>query len=1412
MRGQERRFLSLLLSVALVFESVMPTLAAAHDSGLPSANQVAEQTRQMAQLVAQANQMPAGQPRGSFAPDRFLLLEQERVGRSYVGRSFSFFSNAIERDLEEHQYRLQSAREIYSKIREFRGDVPEAKNACGDGQKGITEAGISAAVVEHLNTGRRKDTPNFVWDVKDKPADLACVEERVRQVILEWSYQLGTLWESRDSLTEVPNVTQAKEKHSQRLFNWWDVRVSVLDKEEKDGGSVVAYLDMHKTADGRTIKEDSASYSCTTGDTCRFSLRSGEQMLNKFHIPAKAVAVIGPYIVFVHEQSYDATEGIQYLSFIDLATYGASLGQADIPVFRLPIAAEEAANSLTVTNKGILVNGKNPVALEAFLAASEMQQMAFNITSNLVDPDSIAQIVPYIDSIQAVMSKLVSNEMADSAAQAGDLKKAQVLYDKLGQDLKAQILQNKDIADFTTGKRITPTKEQMEALPQVTKDLLDTYSKGFAQTDLLKTRASAIGARMSASRTLKARLQSFFNRLTSPVPDASLKVKRALVMVGANSEVHRGMFWRMLLDRPWLTSTLLMTGITAAVAPDAFHQIAQGGLSIGSAIFDYLKFATLGMGEAISKGTYATFGSLLDGGTAIKKQYWDGDHFSKTLIGLSAFVPFILSLFYVPHLLFNLHKIALDSKKPNWNGFVDHQQRFVAEYYKRLADDEVKRRKMVVNGEEKEVQFSAEEEAEILAFVADRKANSPAYKANSKIGRAWTRTTEVFSNLKAKVMGSKAVAESGIDKHAVTGLWSAISSITFSFPAMELTLARWTKFWNWFSGTRYTSFGFLTLKDLGLKYNLPIFVRPKLVVMGTRLFFPDFFNTTVAKANSVPKNGKDHQPVTIPTVLNGGLRTWEARDLTWIKEALFGKPSVVREAEEEVQRELTKSEFKAVADQFEKAVIDAEQAVFSEALNAAIRRMPDYLADKKELAQLFKERQLSSAVEKRVREMPVQVRTFLRIYTEQIYGASMKELLKPMLDQAAADDEAIQDRKDLSLAEIKAQLLELRRKNGDAEAFSFDGAKARLVAQRMGEDDAIYTAAAKQAKRGEFSISNFLTNRKYNIVADMDPEQNPSMARYATVQGRLKSPNALSRAVRAEISKLLITFPINLSLKMLLAAGIFETAFAPIQNELWGPNSIAYFSRDAFYMGMCSGFVIGMMADAWYKLQQDARQDELGDFGLVPTGEDAQRSFLRWYMKQYSAENNSLLGNWAFANKIIFWNFPAALVNMGFFYWLFSGRLDLSYILGGYALGFGTPLSAFGMKVDQAFERSSEFAARGIKDEKWLAHPAIQEVISKEKQYYRNRFQLLNDILIQVQGNWTQNVETVKTSLGTRGFVRAIFGGPLIEEAVVENLLRPAKEAVKGVPVVDSVVQAVANGCEHLLTNNNKDLNIKGGH
>jgi hypothetical protein len=1400
-------FKRVLLSVLSFQIATAPLLAYPHTGQVSL--QVLE-AEEFQKIIQQSEQIPAGQPRGSFGPDRYLLLEQEAHVVTRVGRAFGIFSSAVERDIEYHRGRVHQVGQLRDKIKARLGDQKFEKPCAGFADVKLSPPAILGNLVEHLNGDGVNGTPGFVWEFKDNPKALACIQERVQDVLWDWNRQVVDLWEVRKSLDAVPNVTQASAREAGRYYNWWTTSVNVVNK---NGDEQFAKIPLKNTADHHSI-DDRNSYSCPQGDSCQFEIVSRKNVkLNSFHIPVKSITTFGPYVVWVHNDSYDKETGIQYFSFLDLSTYSASIGRADIPVFRLPIHTGEEVTSLAVQNKSLIMNGKSSVIVEAFMAASEMQQISYNITSNLVSPEDVAKVLPYIDAVTAVFDKTMTANIADAASDQAAGARAIPMLNDLGKSLKDQILNDKRFMAFVKGKKTDLNAQEVTNLSSSMKTLMGKYTDGLLKSEVLQKRMAANAKRSAYSRELKGKLDKFFRALMVPSPNASLKIKRALVAVGVYRNMTQGKAWQFLVDRPWLYGAAVATGIGYAANPEAFMKVAEAGLAVGNGILDYTKFAVMGVAQSMVKGTYATFGPLVDWvyshePSAISRQYIDDGNWWRTLVGLSFYIPITLMSYWVPHTLFNLHHAYIDSRESGWSwnskNFTLYMRKFVRDYYKRLGDDEMKRRKITQKneqGEDQEITFTEEEKAEIEAFIEGRKTESKMRRQSSWTGRIMNWFRGADDDLAKATRSSEAAKRAADPGGKIKNIWAAVSYLSFSYPAMELTLGRWVQFWNWFAGMRYNTGSFLTLRDVGLKYNFPIFIyRVKPITGSVRLLFPDFFTTTVAKQD---------KKLTIPTALNGGTRTWQMRDMIWLKESLFGKPAAMKEAEDDLLREMTASEVKSVTEEFEKEILGVEEEVQKVAFAAALRRLPEFITDKDVLLKIFTDKPFQSVAEKRIRELPSEVRTFIRLYFEEIYGATMGEYLKAVIQREDPNFLSSTEGAGMTLAELKARLIQIRKENRENKSFNFSGGDAAVLAERVTKDNELFKQVAAQARKGDWSIQNFIMNRKFHVIGDMDPKQNPSMERYADVKDRMASPNALSRAIRAEISKLLITFPLNLAFKLALTAGIFEGAFKPIQEHFLGPNSVFYLSRDSFYMTMLAGFVMGMMADAWVKLQTDSRQDALGDFGAIPKGEDAQKGIWSWFVKQFKAKNNSVGANWKYANKIAFWNFPAALTNMALFYGMFSGRLDFSFILAGYALTFGTPLNALAYKIDQAFERAAEYAARGVKDERWLAHPGLQALISAEKQRYRNRFQLLADIYLNIAGNWQTTVEMLPTSYGPRGFARALFGGPLLEEAIVEKILHPVKNLVKKVPVVDHVVNKLADGCEYLLTNGNVDLRLK---
>ena len=1341
-----------------------------------------------------------GQPKSALAPDRFLLMEQSVFPKEVpVARTFV-----------QHIFRRWSLKALHKKTDNYIKRLDAGSAQAQPFAKVLSDSEIRTALMKHINDGRRADTPLFLWERSKDRAQLEAIQTALLNVEKTWDFN-----NSQNS----GNEAEAPYERRVRTINWWDAKVQVQEND-----AVVKTLDMKDTTAGVNTASDQPYFCSAKG--CRFNIVKDGSVLHVFGVQSQVVGTFDQYVVFTHTDSYDPATGTQYLSFLDLGTYNGLIGNEEIPVFRLPLKIDEPVRSLNVRDGRLVLNDKFFIEREYFENASDMQQVAFNLQANVINPDSWAKVLPLVDSVQEYFNKVIRQELKSKADESDGLREAGVLMEQLGKELETLLNTQKLMKPMTAdehkklGEKIANTGN---GGADAVAERLELYHKRVSQSAILAKIMGQTQERARVSRQLSTRVRLLAASLLSPRPFASQKIKEALGAWFVRHEDADGQpaGWSKMMDRvlrltdrPFVNAGVISAAILAAVAPSTFHTLVQSGLSFSTAIVDYMVWSLHGMGQSGVTGTHATFAPFVNPIQAIGDQYVKNGNWWRTGIGLSAFLSFLGSLYFVPHFIFNFAQLYKDLKKPGINGFVDRQNKFRQEYYARLAADEGERRN-VGNGEA--VKFNEDEEADIQAFLKQRQEEAGKRRFFGLLGHKTDVTDTIDAAADNQVEELSAAVDAAAQSTAVAkavneseddfrSFWVAAKHFAFSMPALELTLERWAGIWNAWASWRFTTFGFGYVKILGTE--VPLYLKVKPVSFAARIMYPEFMSKALFS-----RQGR----AIIPTQTNGGLKS----RCTQAFQRACGLLNFATGAGYTPRQQLQALE------KFENQVIGAEEQITEVAFRKALEHLPKFMTDKDDLRTLFNSKSLDSITQRDVQTLSWGAKTFLRAHFESIYNAGMQKFLAETLDQRegqpdapsqdmdigtvppsdiTADTDSDQEVAQRSLAEMKKALVRLQAPNGEQADYAFDVERAKGAALAVANDPVHYQNAEAAVKAGSLSVGNFALNAKYNLVADLDPKQNYSMARVETVHRRLQSPGALGRALRSEISKLKLTFPIDLTTKLLLSAGIFEGAMKPIQDQLWGPNSTFYLSHTSFYMIMASGFFMSMMADAWMKLQQDARQDDMGEFGHIPQGEDSERSFVRWYYKQFAAKENSLMKNWGFSNSLSFWNLPAALTNITLFYFMFSGRIDLSLLMAGYAIGFGTPVTALHYKVDQAFERAAHFAARGVKDEKWLAHPDVQKFLVPEMQRYRDRFTLVNDIYGNIQNNWLANIEMIPTDLGPRGFQRALFGGGLLEEYIVNYAIQPLQNLVSGVPGLQHVVSPVLNACQNLLTRGNTDL------
>jgi hypothetical protein len=326
----------------------------------------------------------------------------------------------------------------------------------------------------------------------------------------------------------------------------------------------------------------------------------------------------------------------------------------------------------------------------------------------------------------------------------------------------------------------------------------------------------------------------------------------------------------------------------------------------------------------------------------------------------------------------------------------------------------------------------------------------------------------------------------------------------------------------------------------------------------------------------------------------------------------------------------------------------------------------------------------------------------------------------------------------------------------------------------------------------------------YSAQSGMDPKRNRQVARLQSVRRHADDTQAMVRAVRKTMATFIVNKPMELGLLFVCLAGVTTGINQLLYDDMFGPNSLFYLGRYPFFYGYLSGVILGVMSDIWLKLQMDELND--GNFGEVPKGDDAKRSYLSWFYKQFRQPGkNTFWQNQMHYVKIIWANIPAALVYYMVLGGVALGRLDLDAYFTGYFFAFFLPTNGFDAKIEQTYELSTGYFKKDIPEE-LVAHPRAQKYISSRASTARLWFNFVFKFYEDMLGHFLSTLQTITVgNMGSRSFVRFLFGGYTPTEWVFMFL-----QNVKSVAGFIPGVNFLADSCAFAFTNKYKDGSIPG--
>jgi len=687
--------------------------------------------------------------------------------------------------------------------------------------------------------------------------------------------------------------------------------------------------------------------------------------------------------------------------------------------------------------------------------------------------------------------------------------------------------------------------------------------------------------------------------------------------------------------------------------------------------------------------------------------------------------------------------------------------------------------------------------------------------------------------------------------------WRPLRHFLASYATLTNTLTLYVKIWNSFSGFRYSSveWGKVTIGSVkGNPIKLWVFpLKPKPITLSARFLYPNLFATVLsARPGSV----------VFPTELNGGMESASARIERflsyWITPRVSGLEAEPLQDLPTQDLETTDPAGPTYAPQsqiygrdyarrlaarlagFQDRMIDIESQVEAMVTKVTLSHLPQFVRDQAELEKLYSGEGASSITSPMMRKMHFSTKLFMRVYYERVHEQVMRRVMEKLLSKVNSDTipeavwENFQKKHPDQLAVIHhlTDVLNQNANESDAPAASSELTLAEMrdllvihnqMARASGEeqidprvlhpydlqqivnevtaDPNLLAQAREQVSTLWGRLGSLGIHFKHETVIDFDPKQSASFNRYAVVQEKLEDPMAMARAVRSAIADLFVTLPLDVAFMFVLLAGVVNSIVTPIADQMFSSTAIFYGSIQTFYGGLLGGWVMSVLANPWVKIQEDAFHADEGNFGDVPTVEEAKRGFLAWYRKMTFHPKNSFKTMWKRDFQIIGPNIPAALLNIELFNWMFMGRMDLDLFIAGTLTAHLLPSGAFRMKIDQGFERSAYFDASGIPKHEYLAHPRVQRFIQLASQGRRNAYNLFRDLIWSYQfSSYLGNLPMVTTpEHGTRAFLRTIFGGVNTFDEKLILGARGLAEATANVPLLNRVTGAMHSVCDSLL-------------
>ena len=485
---------------------------------------------------------------------------------------------------------------------------------------------------------------------------------------------------------------------------------------------------------------------------------------------------------------------------------------------------------------------------------------------------------------------------------------------------------------------------------------------------------------------------------------------------------------------------------------------------------------------------------------------------------------------------------------------------------------------------------------------------------------------------------------------------------------------------------------------------------------------------------------------------------------------------------------------------FEQQTLDLERQVLQQVSTQA------YLKTLELSSQLFNEgvisskehSQIQSESDKTLRAVDIKngkLRMFYSIYQDRLF----KQVMRDILSQHIGRDSSRSD------IHIKADNL---------IKFVEEGSKLNVDPKQI--ESFVKDHSPELAKKSLQTTNNLVEGFLKRVATWsenksqklLNPESNMQLERFTIAKDMLNKPEALARATRQFLASIVVDKPIELLYTFVFLAGVDQGILLLLHDQAFTQEAWFHLSRYVIWNGFYAGIMLDILGGVWLKVQFDAHLDKKDGFNVIPNKREAKGSYLKYVFKQFNAKDNNWWDAQKYTIEVAYANFVAATILMSVIWALSLGRFDLELFLAGYLIYFVTPLMGLGLKIEQTFEKSAGYALGPIiekgldlkgEDQKFRAHPTVQNINIRETNRWRQKFNLWLALLYNNPvGNMIDIFSNIDTSAGSRGFVR-MFSGEVLPTQHFVNFM----DFLENKNIVGS---GFAESCKSIFTNNRTDL------